>query len=222
MNDEKKGLFGGLESLINKFPIVREEAVMQGMEWISGSGFAWLAMVKPELATWLHETVKNNTVLTRVVLSIIGEIGSRAAGLEHDDINNARIADALVAVQNIVRIGKGVSGSGASTASGGLSILDLQKRLSSLPPDASKPIILRLGSMNDDRRRRVLHLIAQFSIDQTVNMLQMDDEVLNTMLTLGDQTAAVQVIKPEDQTLAKLRELGETLKRRTERSGEGS
>lgn len=218
MSDKPEGMLPGLQSLLNKFPIVREQAVMQGFEWASGTGFTWLSQSKPELAAWLHETIKKNTILSRIVLSVIGEVASRVAGLAPSDINNARIADALVAVQNMVRLGEGVSG--RSPAGTGLTVFGLQHRLSTLPVETSKPIILRFAAMSPERKQHVLHLIGQFTPDQMVNLLSMDDEVLDAMLSLGDLPIREREQSVEDPFLARLRQLGETLKAKSERPKE--
>lgn len=203
MSDIKK-VAEGLGKLGDKFPYDRELLIMEGMEWVNGPLFKAFHDQFPQQAAWLKSFTTKNSVLARVLFARIGSLIGKAAGVtDPKDIKVARIADFLVAAQNMIRLGP--DGEGAP-------VIELQQKLLELDHEQSLPLIAKLGAMNPDVRQRVLKLIRHLEPTQIANLLTMEDETLGTLLALGDAPAVEAASKTADPLLASLKAAGEKLK----------
>ncbi|MBI5405033.1 MAG: hypothetical protein HY976_02300 [Candidatus Kerfeldbacteria bacterium] len=195
----------------NKIPVIREGLIMEGLEWLNSAGFKLFADKFPQQAKMLHDMAKHNSVGTRLIFGGVGELARHLMGVKDpNDIRIARIADFLVAAQNMIRIGP--DGESASAT-------DLQRKLLSLPNEQSGPLIKKLNAMEPSKRIRLFGIFASLNETQIVNVLTMEDETLDMLFGLGQLPPAdPQDPTKQDPIMKALSSAADHLKQRANRS----
>lgn len=199
----------------NKFPVVREGLIMEGLEWLNTQGFRVFSQKFPQQAAWLNSMAQHNSLGTRLIFAGVGELVRNLMGVKDpNDIRVARIADFLVAAQNMIRLGP----NGESAEVSGI-----QDKLLDLPADKSRAILESLQAMESTKRIRIVSMLNRLTPERIVNLLTMDPTVQDMLLGLGEIPEAERPAVPtSDPLLESLTKAADALQHRAEGTREGS